>query len=699
MLRTIRPPADVSGAVREIQKGNPGKRALPYFLLVAEALFFFRHVLFLPGYVIPWDLRGLHLPYTQLYAEALSRGEFPLWDPYTYCGRPLYATLQAGVFYPTNFLAAWLGSALGRERIDYLLEWSVVLHVALAGIFTFLLASALGLRRPAALCAATIFELSGFFAAHAEHLGTVIAASWMPLAWYAIVLWRARPGWRPPLLLAAAFALTILSGHTPIAAFVMGFSLLFAILLSGSWRLPLVAAGAAAFAIPLSAVELLPAWQLTNLSIAKFRLDYLKGGVPPQVFVSLLLPNHYHTFDPPHYNGPGDLSYLYIYCGLIGLAMAVAGIVLSRRHRLNRVFAILLACSAVAVLGDMTRPTHALYSLLPNRILIGLHPETAAAMLTLSLAMLAALAIDQLLPQRLAWLAAALIAAELILVSSGRPMNAMPFAQDPAWTAAVQSLRTLTGTSRPPSRIDAIHDSFDWAMTAPITRVYTASGADIMAPERVMQARLAFCHGERWGSYYEVTNLHSPVLGMMNIAYLLSRERLANPEPLVEAAALPGRFVYENRSVLPRFYLVSRVRRAGSMAEAASLVRSPEFHPAEEAIVEGEIPPLAGPPGTVQLVRYGLRDVELQIEAPSAQFLVTSETHYPGWRASVDGLPQPLYYTNVAFRGLVVPGGKHSVRMSFEPGILRSAAAISAMGWLAWVILWWRMPGALRQTG
>src|SRR5579871_2862787 len=142
------------------------KRALPYFLLAAEALLFFRHVLFVPGYVIPWDLRGLHLPYTWVYAEALAHGEAPLWDPYTYCGRPLYATIQAAVFYPTNALAAWLGSIFGREYIARVLEWSVALHVALAGIFAYLLGRALGLRTAAALGGAGIYELSGFFAAH-----------------------------------------------------------------------------------------------------------------------------------------------------------------------------------------------------------------------------------------------------------------------------------------------------------------------------------------------------------------------------------------------------------------------------------------------------------------------------------------------------------------------------------------------------
>jgi hypothetical protein len=75
-------------------------RLLPYLLLLAEVLLFFRHVLFVGGYVIPWDLRYDHYPIAAFVAESFERGELPLWDPSTYCGRPLYANIQAQVFYP-----------------------------------------------------------------------------------------------------------------------------------------------------------------------------------------------------------------------------------------------------------------------------------------------------------------------------------------------------------------------------------------------------------------------------------------------------------------------------------------------------------------------------------------------------------------------------------------------------------------------
>jgi uncharacterized membrane protein YfhO len=78
---------------------------------------------------------------------------------------------------------------------------------------------------------------------------------------------------------------------------------------------------------------------------------------------------------------------------------------------------------------------------------------------------------------------------------------------------------------------------------------------------------------------------------------------------------------------------------------------------------------------------------------------VTSETHYPGWRAYVDGRPQPIYYTNVAFRGFPVPAGKHQVVMRFEAPLFWFAATASGLGWMVWGALlatWGRRGRRLR---
>jgi len=690
------------------------KRYFPIALLVLQALVFFRHALFLPGYVIPWDLRSLHLPYAYLYADSLEKGLLPLWDPYTYCGRPGLVDIQAGALYPAMPVAAALGLVFGRDTLLYWLEWTVVLHVALAGIFSFLLLRALGAKKASAYFGATTFQLGGFFAAHASHLGITDVAAWLPFALLCVYRWHKQRSWRAALLLAAALALSVLAANPPTTAMVVAacffFGLLLAIFDGGRLTVLLMTAAASVCAVLLSLAQLAPTYQLNNLSVAQFRYDYLGsgGGVPASALVSLVWPNYYHVFEPAQYKLPDDLTYMYLYCGILGLVFGLAGVVLAGWSRLNRVFAILLLCGVFATLGDTTWVGRTVLSLLPLRIIIGLHPETSAAVLCLSLAVLAALALDRLVTgRRLAWVLAVAAAADLIAVSSGRPMNAYPLAAEPGVgrthidgrPETLKRMLELTGAISPPSRVDTVDAGLAWSTTAPITRIYTANGADVMAVYRTMQARLAFAKGERWGAYYQIDDLRSPVIGLMNTQFVitiprLDARRLAG-SPFRELTSIPGGYIYENQAVLPRFFLVSRLRPAQNPEEAAALLKSPDFDPKHEAIVEGgpgPPPPAGEPAGMVSVSEYGLQQVRLPVESQRPAYLVTSETHYPGWRAYVDGRPQPIYYTNVAFRGFPVPAGRHQVVMRFEAPLFWWAAAASGLGWIVWgaLLLWGR---------
>jgi hypothetical protein len=47
--------------------------------------------------------------------------------------------------------------------------------------------------------------------------------------------------------------------------------------------------------------------------------------------------------------------------------------------------------------------------------------------------------------------------------------------------------------------------------------------------------------------------------------------------------------IYENPGVLPRFFLVNRVRRAASMDAALAMLRSRDFDARNEAVVEGPV--------------------------------------------------------------------------------------------------------------
>jgi len=273
-------------------------------------------------------------------------------------------------------------------------------------------------------------------------------------------------------------------------------------------------------------------------------------------------------------------------------------------------------------------------------------------------------------------------------------MNSISVRQDPGVTrqAFDGSVRLLSEVRRyvnqdyPPSRIDTVDASLAWATTAPLTRIPTATGITPMAPENAIQLRLFLHDGNRAGWYYPVENLDSPVLDLMNARYLIARakgaERLRSHPRFRHVASLPGNELFENLSVMPRFFLVRQVKPATSLAEARSLIQKGEIDFRRTAIVDREIAPF--PPGDsggtdeIKVLAYQPASLELSIRTSAPAFFVLSETYYPGWKAWLDGTPAPIYPTNIAFRGLVVPPGNHDVRMEFRPTILATSIGVSS---------------------
>jgi len=202
----------------------------PRTLLPADSLFLFE-----PYRTAAADL-GVAFPHNHLVAdlilenyawkqfliEALRNRELPLWDPYIFAGHPFLANGQHSALYPLSIIFY----ILPLWRAYGVFAW---LQLGLAGIFAYLFARVLGIRRLGGLIAGITFQFSGFMVVSVVHPMIVAGASWLPfiLAMVELVV-QQRPvlGRRPAtlpwaLLGALGLGCQMLAGHAENTAFVL----------------------------------------------------------------------------------------------------------------------------------------------------------------------------------------------------------------------------------------------------------------------------------------------------------------------------------------------------------------------------------------------------------------------------------------------------------------------------------------------
>ena len=93
--------------------------------------------------------------------------------------------------------------------------------------------------------------------------------------------------------------------------------------------------------------------------------------------------------------------------------------------------------------------------------------------------------------------------------------------------------------------------------------------------------------------------------------------------------------------------------------------------------------------GTVQLLFESESSIDLQVDAIRPAYLVIADQYYPGWQATIDGLPVEIQRANCAFRAIAVPSGAHRVSMKFRSQSVSQGMYLSLVGlFLLCVFVW-----------
>jgi len=137
-----------------------------------------------------------------------TAGHFPLWNPYIFGGLPYVAAMHGDIFYPTFLLRMVMPT-------DAAMTWGFVIHLFLAGLFTFGFLRAIGYGFYGSLIGGIAYMMGGQIASLVSpgHDGKLFVSALFPLAlWMLYVGFRRGTGWSWGVF-ALSIGLSVLSPH------------------------------------------------------------------------------------------------------------------------------------------------------------------------------------------------------------------------------------------------------------------------------------------------------------------------------------------------------------------------------------------------------------------------------------------------------------------------------------------------------
>jgi hypothetical protein len=162
------------------------------------------------------------------------------------------------------------------------------------------------------------------------------------------------------------------------------------------------------------------------------------------------------------------------------------------------------------------------------------------------------------------------------------------------------------------------------------------------------------------------------VMDMLNVKYLVSYYRVPDPRYKMVVEGRP--LVLENSAALGRAFFVDSVRVLEGKDAFFSYLKSGQFNPAKEAVLEEE-PPFAiegAEENTVKITSFDIHEIQMEAHVGKPALLVLSEIFYPaGWKALVNGEETKIYKTNYILRSIFLQPGDHQIRFVYDSGTFK----------------------------
>ena len=693
------------------------------------------------GLLVGMDVATQFIPWFGWLGDQLAAGHVPQWNPTVFSGMPSAGDPLSG----WGYLPAMVPFAvleLGRAVHSFL-----IVQLLLVATGTYVLARALRLSVVGALAAAVVATCNGFmFQRTMCCIAFVSVEAWIPWLLLGIERGLAVTGARR----IGAWALAGVA-MSQVAAGWPGQGTLYVLLLAGAWlagralssggsmrgrlrSLGGTAVALAAVGAGLSAAVVWPRLQVnpsTNLAggYPGQGLDNWHGGWWPSDWTALVEPGIWHV-------------------GAAPLVLAFVAVLLARRDRLVWLLvgvvvgALVLALPVrtplsaplLAVPGLDRVLTHA-----PQRVLLVAYPAVAllvgVAVTRLrhrrGVAGVLAMAALVVLVGELGWANAVEVRRALQAPRNPdllrhvdpatfyEPSGAGAFLQRQRDRGEVGRYAAFTPVPRPDGAVVSASYFFFWqyasvqwleahneSMLLGLEHVQGYNPVHLARYDDLIEA------GNGRGQDYHVANLFPRafdrgVFDLLNGRWVVLNRRVDHRDPdLVGRRMASWREVYvdrqvrvlENPDALPRAWVVHDARRVAPGTAVGQVVGG-GVDPRTTALLATAPPELDGDArGTATVVDRGTDHLEVEVTTSGAGLLVVSEVFHPAWRATVDGHAADVVVVDDVLRGVAVPAGRHTVKLTMGTTVLHAGMAVTGVTAVALPLAAWWVARRRRRT-
>ncbi|MBI1967331.1 MAG: YfhO family protein [Gemmatimonadetes bacterium] len=314
--------------------------------------------------------------FRQFWTEYVrAHGSVPLWNPYIFGGLPYVGAMHGDLLYPFSWVRLVVPT-------DVAMTLAFLVHLVLAGFFTYLFLRALRLPWGAAVTGGIAYQLTGIVASlvHPGHDGKLYVSAMLPLALWALVR-GVRDGRVQGFgVLALAVGLAILSPSFQMAYYMLLATGMFTLYLAlfdlerpgrrTAWLRVAAALGAVLLGAGIAAVQILPfldylPYSPRSVPGSSTGWEYATSySMPPEELLDTLLPQ-FSGLGPERYWGRNPLKYHGEYLGVASLILASVGLTRTSRTRLRWALVAIAGFFLLVSLGGHTPFYRLVYELLP----------------------------------------------------------------------------------------------------------------------------------------------------------------------------------------------------------------------------------------------------------------------------------------------------------------------------------------------